>query len=207
MTRTLYAFGALFAGTLLLMALIRAGMAQSGDAQLLAEAARETGAELIDQPLTPRQANLGSLEVAPWQAGEELEGALGSGGPKVKLVCFWASWCPPCVREWPSMLRLARRLGPDRLRVIAVSYDESWPAIRAFFEDHFGELPAKEQALLLRDGAEEPSAMQKTVFGTDKLPETYVVMNGRVLYRFVNERDWTSPAVVRFFESLLDAEP
>ena len=48
------------------------------------------------------------------------------------LVSFWATWCPPCVREMPSLDALARRLG-DRAAILAVSVDENWEAIASSF--------------------------------------------------------------------------
>ena len=41
------------------------------------------------------------------------------------VVTFWATWCPPCLKELPVLERLQRRLGPDLIRVIAVNHRES----------------------------------------------------------------------------------
>ena len=49
------------------------------------------------------------------------------------LVNFWATWCPPCVEEVPSMEDLARRLEKTDIRMLAVSVDDSWDAVRQFF--------------------------------------------------------------------------
>ena len=104
------------------------------------------------------------------------------------------------------MLRLARKMGPERLRVLTVTYDEDWASTEAFFRRHFGYLPPAREALVLRDVAVERGSMLKTRYGTDKIPETYVVGDGRVLFRFVNERDWSDPRMLRFFERLSDGE-
>ena len=46
------------------------------------------------------------------------------------LVNFWATWCPPCVEEVPSMEELARRLDGSDMRLLAVSVDDDWDTIR-----------------------------------------------------------------------------
>ena len=44
---------------------------------------------------------------------------------KIVVVTFWATWCPPCLKELPVLERLQRRLGPDLIKVVAVNYKES----------------------------------------------------------------------------------
>jgi peroxiredoxin len=43
---------------------------------------------------------------------------------KVRLVVFWATWCPPCMQEVPSLKRLQERYGPKGLQVITLSIDD-----------------------------------------------------------------------------------
>jgi hypothetical protein len=105
------------------------------------------------------------------------------------------------------MMKLAQQLGPQKLSIISVSYDEDWESTSRFFRSYFGVLPGGDQSVVLRDPASTPKDMKKTVFGTEKIPENYVVMDGKILYRFVNERDWQSPAMVRFFEGLIYGQP
>src|SRR5512141_840627 len=73
---------------------------------------------------------------------------------QVVFVNFWATWCPPCRDEMPSMLQLGRNLAqahPDRFRMVAVSVDEGgWDAVRQFFG---GKLPAEATVALDPDYA------------------------------------------------------
>ena len=53
---------------------------------------------------------------------------------KVVLLNFWATWCPPCREEEPSLRQLAKAMDPRKFQLVAVSVDETgWPAIDKFF--------------------------------------------------------------------------
>jgi len=203
----IYSIGAVAVFGVSVFLLLKAGMATGGNFQLLQESALETGAESVDQPLTVAQNDISGLEPASWQKGASGVEKVTDIPAKVVLVSFWASYCLPCTREWPSMLGLIKSLGKSNLQMLAVSYDESWEPLTNFFRQTTGELPELDQAIVLRDPVQEGPEMLKTRYGTDKIPETYVVMNGRAVYRFVNERDWQAPEMRRFFKRLLDVAP
>ncbi|MCG7897888.1 MAG: TlpA family protein disulfide reductase [Candidatus Thiodiazotropha lotti] len=44
---------------------------------------------------------------------------------KVVLINFWASWCPPCIEEMPSLIRLVEHMKTDDLQVLAVNVNEN----------------------------------------------------------------------------------
>ena len=108
------------------------------------------------------------------------------------LLNFWATWCPPCVDEVPSLEDLARHLQGTGSRMLAVSVDEDWSQIRRFF--------AKGTPIpVLLDASKEIPKK----FGTEKFPETFLIdAAGRVRYYFVNKRDWSGPEAVACLESL-----
>ena len=115
---------------------------------------------------------------------------------KVVLLNFWASWCPPCREEMPSMAHLAEALRdrPD-FAMVALSVDDDWDAVRGFFK---GQKPAFR--VLLDKGARVSQA-----YGTAKYPESYVIdRSGQVIGKFVGPREWDAPAAVGYFERLLD---
>ena len=110
---------------------------------------------------------------------------------KPVLVSFWATWCPPCVQEMPSLEAMARRLG-DRATILAVSVDENWDAIRKFF-------PHGTPLTVLLD----PSKAVPASFGTSQFPESFLVdPSGHVRYAFINQRDWSVPEAAACVEDL-----
>ena len=108
------------------------------------------------------------------------------------LVNFWATWCPPCVEEVPSMEDLARRIEKTDIRMLAVSVDESWDVVKRFFAN------GTKMGVLLDLSKNVPKT-----FGTEKFPESFMVdASGKVRHYFINKRDWTKPEALACLESL-----
>lgn len=53
---------------------------------------------------------------------------------KVVLISFWASWCPPCRKEMPSLARLSEKLPKDKIEVLAVNVGDSEEKIESFLK-------------------------------------------------------------------------
>jgi thiol-disulfide isomerase/thioredoxin len=107
-------------------------------------------------------------------------------------VNFWATWCPPCIEEVPSLEAMATALDGSDMRLLAVSVDDDWAPIRKFF------VKGTKIGVLLDKSHNVPKT-----YGTDKFPETYFVdAAGRVRYYFVNKRNWSKPEAIACLESL-----
>lgn len=116
---------------------------------------------------------------------------------KVVLVNFWASWCPPCVEEMPSLEKLYRVLKDKGLEVVGVSVDESLEVIERFRNEH------DLTFTILHD----KGATVSHRFQTFKYPETYVVDRAGVLVaKIIGPRDWIAPAIMLEIVSLLKSE-
>ncbi len=113
---------------------------------------------------------------------------------KVVLLNFWATWCPPCVEEMPSILRLQRDLAKhDDFVMLLVSADDGWEPVRTFF----GEEPPTAPVLL-----DEKGAIAKQ-YGTTMFPETYVLVDGRIVGFIEGPRDWDAWFARAYFQSFL----
>lgn len=114
---------------------------------------------------------------------------------KVVFINFWATWCPPCVEEMPSMKRFYQRMKDDpRFVMLAISADEDWKPVREFFEKS----PPPFPVLLDKSGA-----LAKK-YGTEKFPETYVVIDGRIVGYIVGPRDWDAWYADAYAEGILE---
>jgi peroxiredoxin len=125
-------------------------------------------------------------------AGREV--SLSSLRGQVVLVNFWATWCKTCVVEMPSMEKLAVNMKGKPFRLLAVSVDEDWPAVRQFFSG------GTQLQVLLDSQRDIPKK-----YGTEKFPESFLVdRDGNVRYYVISDRDWSRPEVGACIDSLLD---
>jgi len=116
---------------------------------------------------------------------------------EVVLVNFWATWCPPCVEEMPSLQKLQEVLGDKGLRVLAISVDENVEDVERFRKDLQVSLP-----ILL-----DPGAKVAHTYATFKFPETYIVdRDGKLAGKVIGPRDWIAPIVIHDFVELLRGE-
>jgi thiol-disulfide isomerase/thioredoxin len=113
-------------------------------------------------------------------------------GGKLLVLNFWASWCPPCVEETPSLSRFAGELRDKGVVVLALSVDRDDKAYRGFIE-HFR--PAFETA---RDFKVHEA------YGTFMYPETYLIdAHGKVVKKIAEGADWNDPSLRQYVQSLL----
>ncbi len=121
--------------------------------------------------------------------------SLGSFKGKVVLINFWATWCPPCVREMPDLNKLYSMLHKKGFEIVAIANPrDSVDRIRSFF---------KYNGIQFHYYMDQDFTAAR-VFMVRALPTTYVVdKNGIVKNRFVGARPWTSPQFLDYFNSLL----
>ena len=113
-------------------------------------------------------------------------------GGKILVLNFWASWCPPCVEETPSMSRFAQEYAAKGVVVLGVSVDKDEKAYNAFLQKF---KPAFLTARELKTHED---------YGTFMYPETYIIdTNGKVLRKYAEEVDWLAPDTIKYINSLL----
>lgn len=116
---------------------------------------------------------------------------------KVVLLNFWATWCPPCVREMPSMERLQQQVGEETFRVVAVNQMEDADQVFAFT----GQLEIDPTFTILFDTT---SAVSRA-YSVRGLPTTYLIdKQGNIRYRAVGGRDFNHPEVVKIINQLIE---
>lgn len=115
---------------------------------------------------------------------------------KVVLVHFWATWCPPCVEEMPTLEQLSRSLRAGDFEILAVSVDEGGAGtVAAFMQKNGLSIP-----VLL-----DPTRSTAKLYGTFKFPETYVIdRQGVVRYKAIGPKDWTIPSTMNSIQELLE---
>ena len=113
---------------------------------------------------------------------------------KVVLLNFWATWCPPCRLEMPSLEALHRQLGLRGLAVLAVATRDDASDVWSFFNEHRLSFPA-----LL-----DPGAHAYRDYGIWSLPTSFVIdKQGYLVGKVVGHRDWSSEQSKDFFVHLL----
>lgn len=114
---------------------------------------------------------------------------------KVVIVNIWATWCPPCVEEMPSMEKLYQKLKGKDFEILAVSIDSlGSKAVAPFMNKHKLTFPA------LIDSTETV----RTSYKTTGIPESFIIdKNGILIEKIIGPRNWARPAILRFLTNLI----
>jgi cytochrome c biogenesis protein CcmG, thiol:disulfide interchange protein DsbE len=112
---------------------------------------------------------------------------------KIVVLNFWATFCPPCVDEMPSLVQMDQRLQDKGIAVLGVSIDVDADAYHRFLKDY------KVGFVTVRD----PEQKSATLYGTHGWPETYIIdRNGIVRRKFIGPVDWSQHEIVEFLTKL-----
>ena len=113
---------------------------------------------------------------------------------KAVFLNFWATWCPPCREEMPSMEALYQRFKDNGLEIAAINLGETGPMVSAFMNEYNLSFPA---VLDLRSGI-------GSMYGVRAIPTTFIIdRRGLIVARLVGSIDWYTPGVIAAFEALL----
>jgi peroxiredoxin len=120
---------------------------------------------------------------------------------KIVVLNFWATWCPPCVEEMPSLVQMQKKFQGRDVTVLAISVDDDADAYHKFLKDHaINLLTVRDPGQHVADGVEAPVASR---YGTFKFPETYIIDRAGVIRRkFIGAVDWNQQEIVEYLSRL-----
>lgn len=158
-----------------------------------------TGAHATDLPPLSHSLSTQESRMAPPLKLKDLDGTvhdLAQLRGRVVLVNFWATWCPPCRREMPSMEHLTQALRGEAFSVLAVDVGEDAGTIDAFTS----QLDTTPSFPVLLDTRSQ--AMQ--AWKVAGLPTTFLIdRQGRIVARAIGGREFDHPEMVEAIRQLL----
>lgn len=109
------------------------------------------------------------------------------------IVNFWATWCPPCRAEMPSMQRAWEQMRDEGIAVVAINVGESAGDIKRFLDQEPVGFPLPM----------DESSQVVQAWPVRGLPTTFVVdPQGRLAYKAVGEREWDDPPLLKLVRGL-----
>ena len=120
---------------------------------------------------------------------------------KIVVLNFWATWCPPCVDEMPSLVQLQRQFQDKGVTVLGVSVDDDANDYHKFLKDHgIDFLTVREGGTKTNTGIVSPIANK---YGTLKIPETYIIdRSGIIRRKFIGPVDWKQQEILEYLTRL-----
>ena len=146
----------------------------------------ELGFRVFKSPVEAPEFNLENL------AGDSI--TLSSYRGKIVLLNFWATWCPPCRAEMPSMQALYDTLDGEEFEIVAVDLNESRQTVQSFVEENEYTFPV----LLDSTGA------VGATYGARSIPTSFLIdSDGNALGFLVGSRTWEGDDIEALFRALL----
>jgi cytochrome c biogenesis protein CcmG, thiol:disulfide interchange protein DsbE len=122
---------------------------------------------------------------------------------KIVVLNFWASWCPPCVEELPSLMQLQTQLQTKGVVVVGISVDADSADYQKFLKEH------NVNFLTVRDPGEQTKdntgvvAQVSSKYGTFRFPETYIIdRQGTLRRKLIGAVNFTQPEIMEYLSRL-----
>ncbi len=145
----------------------------------------------FDPPVPAPEFTLNDLTGSPVTIGP-------TGEKKFTLLNFWATWCPPCVHELPSLQELSDKMDRERFSILAVSVDTEKDTARIFeFRDKYG---------LKFSIAQDKDSEIANNWGARQFPSTFLIgPKGEILAAAKGERVWHSKTAIAYFNNVMES--
>ena len=113
------------------------------------------------------------------------------------VIHFWGTWCPPCIPEFPEFIQLTQKLASEeRVTFLIVAVNDEVPAVKKFLKRTPG---IKDNVVL----AVDPDSSGMNSFGTVKVPETHVYLQGKSVKRWLGPQEWQNQYYEKYISDLL----
>ncbi len=114
---------------------------------------------------------------------------------QVVFINFWATWCPPCREEMPSMQRLYTMLPQDKFKMLAILNSDD-PAMADLFTGKFGiTIPVLD---------DQPNQVGK-LYGLTGVPETFIIdQQGIIREKFIGPAQWDAPGYIQMLMNYIN---
>ena len=113
---------------------------------------------------------------------------------RVVFLNFWATWCPPCRAEMPSMEAVYRQLKDEGFEILAVNIQEDAASVAAFMKDNKLSFPV----------ALDESGQVSAQYGIQAIPTSYIIdRRGLIVSRLTGSINWNEPKIIAALQSLL----
>jgi thiol-disulfide isomerase/thioredoxin len=169
-------------------------LALSPEARAAVEAARAGEMEKLVVHEAPKD----RLET-PFADADGAEATVADWAGKVVVLNFWATWCPPCLKEMPSLDRLAAERSGEDFAVLAISTDRGDPGkpARWFAENGI-------ETLIMHHDPRMAMAREAAILGQ---PTTLILdRQGREVARYQGEAEWDSDDAWAVVQAVIDAD-
>jgi len=114
------------------------------------------------------------------------------------VINFWATWCPPCRKEMPSMNRAWKQLKDEGIQMLAINVGEDESSVHVFENEYPIDFP-----ILL-----DPLSESLQSWRIKGLPTTYIISpKGVVAYSAIGPREWDDARILDKIRALKTAEP
>jgi thiol-disulfide isomerase/thioredoxin len=113
---------------------------------------------------------------------------------KVVLVNFWATWCPPCIEEMPSMEKLNEVMAGGDFVMLAINTEQNG---RSLVPEFLKKSPYTFPILY------DDKGVAQQLYGVYKFPESFIVgKDGTVVEKIIGPLNWSSPETIKFLKNL-----